>query len=573
MWEKLKIMETKTCQNCKKDFVIETEDFNFYEKINVPPPTWCPECRTIRRLSFSNIWNLTWHNCDKCGERTLSMFSPGQKMPVYCQPCWWSDSWDGTEYAMDYDPSRPFLEQIKELTEKTPYTALSTEYLTNKNSGYSNNLAWSKNCYLTFWADFCENVYFSSILNKAKETADSLRIFSSELCYESIGLRKGCYRGFYSQECNSCTDIWFSRNCYGCMNCVGCVNLRGSSYRIFNVQYTREEYFKKLEEFKLATRSGINTLEKEAEIFWQKFPYRSFTGDTFNVNVTGEYLYQSRNSKDIYIASHAENCKYCQFITFKPAKDCMDYSGWGNNATQIYESYIVGENANAISFCFECWPDVLNLQYCMWNIAGKNNFGCVNLKRKSYCILNKQYTKEAYEKLREKIIAGMKVNPYTDKLGRKFFYGEFFPAELSKFSYNNSTAYKFFPKTKEEILALGYTWNDETEQLGEATISGKDLPETIAETDASILKELIACATCNRKYKIASLEFDLLRKMNLPLPTRCLKCRENSRFAKLQMPKLYDRLCAKCGKPIRTSNSPDRPEIIYCEKCYQGEFA
>jgi len=94
--------ETKNCQNCKKDFVIETEDFNFYEKIKVPAPTWCPECRMIRRLSFSNIWNLNWHNCDKCGERTLSMFTPGQKMPVYCQPCWWSDSWDGTEYAMDY---------------------------------------------------------------------------------------------------------------------------------------------------------------------------------------------------------------------------------------------------------------------------------------------------------------------------------------------------------------------------------------------------------------------------------------------------------------------------------------
>ncbi|KKT07962.1 MAG: hypothetical protein UV85_C0003G0087 [Candidatus Nomurabacteria bacterium GW2011_GWB1_43_19] len=30
--------EIKTCQNCKKDFMIEPEDFNFYEKIKVPPP-------------------------------------------------------------------------------------------------------------------------------------------------------------------------------------------------------------------------------------------------------------------------------------------------------------------------------------------------------------------------------------------------------------------------------------------------------------------------------------------------------------------------------------------------------
>ena len=111
------------------------------------------------------------------------------------------------------------------------------------------------------------------------------------------------------------------------------------------------------------------------------------------------------------------------------------------------------------------------------------------------------------------------------------------------------------------------------ELQADATISGKDLPETIVEVDDSILKEVIACTTCDRKYKIASLEFDLLRKMNMPLPARCLKCREKARFDKLQKPRLYDRVCAKCNTAIRTSYAPDRPEVVYCEKCYQAEFA
>jgi hypothetical protein len=167
----------------------------------------------------------------------------------------------------------------------------------------------------------------------------------------------------------------------------------------------------------------------------------------------------------------------------------------------------------------------------------------------------------------------MKKNPYKDKLERTWTYGEFFQPGFSKFAYNNSNAHKFFPKTKAEALREGYVWNDETEQQPEATVSGQDLPETIAEVDESILKEIISCTTCDRKYKIASLEFDLLRKMNMPLPARCLKCREKSRFDKMQMPKFYDRTCAKCGKKIRTSYAPDRPEIVYCEKCYQQEFA
>lgn len=570
--------ETKPCQNCKKYFAIELEDFSFYEKISsapggkIPLPVWCPECRMIRRMACANSWSLFYRNCDKCGKRALSMYPPSQKIMVYCQPCWWADDWDGAEYAMDYDPSRPFLSQWKELSEKTPYSALETAHSTLKNCEYSNAIAYSKNCLLAIWADNCENVYFSSFLNGAKDTADSLRIFKSELCYKSIGQRK-CYRAFYSQECDDCNEVWFSRNCYGCMNCVGCVNLRGASNCIFNIQYGEKEYAEKLKELRLDTRSGINLLKKEAKIFWEKFPYRSYTGDTFNLNVTGEYIYKSKNSKEMYIASHTKDCKWCQFITFKPIENCMDYSGWGNNAELIYESFTVGENVSNVKFSGYCWGDVVNTEYSLWCIASKNNFGCVNLKRKSYCILNKEYDKESFGKLRTQIIEDMKKNPHIDELGRAWSYGEFFQPGFSKFAYNNSNASKFFPKTREEALKCGYAWNDEEEKQASATISGKDLPETISEANESILKEVISCDVCERKYKIASLEFDLLRKMNIPLPSQCLKCREESRFEKLQMPKLYDRECAKCNRAIRTSYAPERPEIIYCEKCYQQEFA
>src|SRR3989344_5606416 len=242
------LQDQKSCQNCKTLFPIETDDTAFYERIGVPAPTWCPRCRMIRRFASVNSWSLFYRNCDKCGKRTLSAYDPAIKRIVYCQPCWWGDSWDGSEYAMDYDPSRPFLEQLQELSEKTPYTALESEYLTLKNCDYSNALGNCKNCTLAIWADYCENVYHSSILNSVTDVADSLRIFySTQLCYECIGIDKS-YRIFYSQECDSCTDVWFSRNYYSCINCIGCVNLRGESYRIFNVQYSKEEYFKKLKE-------------------------------------------------------------------------------------------------------------------------------------------------------------------------------------------------------------------------------------------------------------------------------------------------------------------------------------
>ena len=385
--------EVKSCQSCKKDFIIKPEDFSFYEKMKVPPPNWCPECRMIRRMVCGNGWSLFWGTCDKCEKRTLSMYPPSQKIITYCQPCWWSDDWDGTEYAMDYDPSRPFLAQVKELADKTPYSILESTYLTLKNCDYSNSIAYSKNCTLVIWADYCENVFNSSILNGIKDTADSLRIFyGTELCYECIGIDKS-YRIFYSQECDSCTDVWFSRNCYNCMNCVGCVNLRGASYQIFNTQYSKEEYFEKLKEFKLDTRSGIKKLQKEAEVFWKKFPYRFYTGNSLNLNITGEYVYESKNSKEMYNAGGAENCKWCQLLSVHSTKDCVDYTGWGNGAEALYECTHVGDGASNSKFSGYCFPDVLHTEYCFWCPASKNNLGCVNLKRKTYSILNNQYPK------------------------------------------------------------------------------------------------------------------------------------------------------------------------------------
>jgi len=563
--------EAKICQNCQKDFTIESEDFKFYEKINVPPPTWCPECRLVRRLSFQNTWNLSWRNCDKCGEKSLSIFSPNQKIISYCQACWWKDDWDGTEYAMDYNLQRPFLEQVRELTEKTPFASLASLYKSLKDSDYSNDLAWSKNCYLVFWADYCESVYYSSVLKGLKYSLDCLRAKDSELCYESIGINK-CYQTFFSDECDACVDVWFSRNCYNCTNCIGCVNLRGASYFILNVKYSKEKYLEKLKELNFKSLAKLKEFEQQAQNFWRTLPYRVYSGNSLNFNVTGEYVYESKNSKEMYICDGVENCKHTQFITVKPAKDCMDYSGWGNNASRIYESIVVGENADSVYFCFSCWPDTLNLQYCIWNIAGKNNFGCVNLKRKSYCILNKQYPKEEFEKLRTQIIADMKKNPYVDKLGREFFYGEFFSPEFSKLSYNKSNAMRFFSKTKEEALKEGYTWDDRPDPVYTTTMQSGALPDTIKETDENILNEVIECIDCKRGYKITKGELDLMRKLNLPLPHECPKCRENSRFSRLNPPKSFQRNCAKCNVEINTAFSPERPEIIYCEKCYQGEF-
>ncbi len=554
--------QNKICQNCQKDFTIEPEDFGFYEKMQVPPPTWCPECRMIRRFSFTNVWNLYKRNCMKCGKTTLSNHSPDKSRIVYCSSCWWSDSWDGTEYAQKYDSNRSFFEQIKKLTEKTPWQALEADYLTLKNSEYTNAIAHMKNCYMTFWADYCDNVFYSSYLNGLKDSLDCYRMKQSELCYESVGCNK-CYRTFFSEECDACTDTWFSRSCSGLVNCFGCVNVRNKSYCIMNEQYSREQYFEKLKEFNLDAREKLEELRKNMFKFWNKYPRRFYIGNALNKNVSGDYIYESKNAKDCYMVSGVEDGRYAQIVSVAKAKDCYDYTGWGNNSEKIYESAVCGEGANNVRFSLQCWPNAMDVDYCIYVLnGGRDCFGCVNMKKKRYCILNKQYSKEEYQELKTKIIGDMKND-----------YGEFFPANLSLFAYNETVAYQFFPKTKAEALLEGYQWREETKNEYNITQKAKDLPKTIAETEESILNEVIECMSCARAYRFTGGEFDLMRKLNLPLPSECFNCRQKLRFSRTNFPTFYDRKCMKCNEAIRTSYSPERPEIVYCEKCYQQEFS
>lgn len=561
-------METKNCQNCKNSFSIDERDQLYYQKIKVPHPTWCPECRFVRRMATHNVWSVYWRNCNKCEKKILSMYNKDTPITVYCNDCWWADDWDGTEYAMDYDPSRNFFEQLKELSLKTPWVAQEVIAPTMVNSEYCNGASYLRNCYLTFWADYCENITHSSIIFQLKDSSDCLRARESELCYQSIGINK-CYRTYFSEECDACTDVWFSRNCYNCTNCIGCANLRGASYCIFNEKYSKEEYAEKIKELGLDSWEKLEDLKVKALAFWLTKPYRSYTGNSLNLNVTGEYVFESKNSQDLYLCTSTEESRYTQFVTVPSAKECYDYSGWGDNVELIYEAHSSGEGANKVRFTYCGYTNSMDVEYSIWTIAGRDNFGCVNLKRKRYCILNKEYSKEEYEKLKDKIIEDMNRNPYIDSNGRVYKYGEFLPYMFSLFGWNETTGQKFFPKTKEQALKEGLSWYDIPQESHNATI--KSIPDKCIDTNENIINEVLACMECNRGYKIGPLEFKLLQKMNMPIPHVCPTCRTNARFARLNPIKLWNRNCHKCNTRITTAFSPERPEVIYCESCYQQE--
>ena len=103
--------ENKNCQSCKNEFTIESEDLAFYAKMKVPPPTWCPQCRLMRRFVFRNEHKLFRKKDEATGNMIFSEIPEGAPFKIYNEEFWRSDGWDAMQFGRDYDFSCPFFEK------------------------------------------------------------------------------------------------------------------------------------------------------------------------------------------------------------------------------------------------------------------------------------------------------------------------------------------------------------------------------------------------------------------------------------------------------------------------------
>ncbi len=590
--------EIKNCQNCKQEFTIDSEDFNFYEKIKVPPPTFCPMCRVQRRWTFRNERGLYKRKCDFSGKEIFSMYASDSPVKVYDRDIWLSDTWNPMEYGREIDWSRPFLSQLHELLLEVPFK--SNNVIRGINSNYSNNATDPKNCYLVFNTTNPEDCMYSNGVNFTRDCVDVSHVSRSETCHQSFWLGT-CYRTHFSSQCVESSDLWFCRDCQGCMNCFGSVNLRNKNYHFFNEELSKEEYEKKVKEYKLNTREGIERAEKEAHTFWKKFPHKSHQG-VKNLNSTGSYVTGSKNVHDSFLVREGENLRYCQYLQESPApKDCYDYSGWGAGAEMVYEAVSTGSSVQNVRFTWLTQESVHDMEYTMACTNGsKNLFGCVGLRQKEHCILNKQYTKEEYKDLVEKIRKHMIDMPYIDKVGRIYKYGEYFPSEISPWAYNETIAQEYFPLTKEEAMAKGYRWREPDTKDYVPTLLKGEVPNDIIQTSDSVLEEIIECAHqgecnqgCTKAFRIIPNELAFYRKIGVPVPILCPACRTLERLKMRLGVALYERVCSCAGKKssdgeyqnfsahphgeeacpheFQTGFEPSKGDIVYCEKCYQLE--
>lgn len=552
--------KTKKCRITNQDFEITDEDLSFYEKIGVPEPTLCPEERQRRRYAWRNERTLYRRDCDLCGKNAVSIYSPDSPYTVYCSTCWWSDNWDPLDYGQDIDFNRPFFDQMKELQQKVPRVSLMNKNCVN--SEFTNHTAFSKNCYMSYVAWESEDVLYSNSIVKGKNCVDCYRTEegSNERLFECT-IAFGCYNCQYSTQISDCSTCLYCFDCRGCTDCFMSYNLRNKSYCFMNQQLTKEEYQEKIAALNLGSHTAREKLYKQwIDLIFNEALHRSVTIEQ-SIASSGNFIYNSKNCRHSFEVNDVEDGAY-EYVGLE-AKDVMDVYHFGTAGAELmYDCHAVAGGYQTI--CSHLSYDNSYMEYCDSCHNAEHIFGCNAIRKNSYCILNKKYSKEEYEELRNKLVAHMK------EIGE---YGEFFPAENSPFAYNETQGQVYMPLSKEEALTRNYNWQDQMPgTYGKETLKPNDIPDNILDVNDSITKEILKCTISERNYNIVPQELQFYKQNNIPIPRLHPDERYLRRKKLRPARKLYDGTCSMTGAALKTAWPPEsRPKNTVSEKAYKRE--
>ena len=548
--------ESKICADCQQEFTIDSGDLILYEKIGLNVPEQCFECRLKQYSAFWQFGKFRKGVSDLSGESLITVLPQNSRYPIYKSHEWWGDGWDPMQHGREYDPTRPFFDQLKELQEKIPRPHQAGER--SVNCDWCDDSWDSKNCYLSRSISKCENISYSYRVVETKDSFDIVYCFNLQnsydclLCHDSFNLN-------FSENSRDCIDSYFLFDCRNCQDCFMCWNLRNKKYCIRNQQYTKEDYENELKKIGLDSYRNIVTLKGEFENIPKN---EAVHRENFNLRTTnsrGNYLTNCDKCVNVFSWEDSQNCR--NSLRGIDTKDCIDQLGTWHDEVSGANSCVYGgyqiTNSSWSNARYSEYLDICDeVEYC---------FGCVGLRKKKYCILNKQYGKEEYENLKNKIIADMKAGGE---------YGKFLPYSMGVCEYNLCNGIIYFPSTtKEEILEKGGYWSDEDLSSSDGMLS-RELPDSINDTNENITKQALICPESNYRFNISMAEYEFHKRKNFALPRLHFDLRMLKKAKKITTLRGYPYKCVYCKQKIDAYYPPEWGyQKIACEECYKQNIA
>ena len=547
-------------QHCEGGFEIKEGDIKFFKLFRVPPPNYCPTCRRMRRMVHMGTLRLFKVACDapEHGEEMISIFPPECPFPIYDYKYFMSEEFNPLSFGVEYKEGEDPMEVLLGMRKKFPMPSFLNRDPGSINSEYSNGGRDTKNVYYASGCFSSENVWYSNLLNRSKNIMDSKDIVKSEYLYE--GFRSDhIYKSAYIYLSGDCTESMFLFDCRNCRDCFGCVGQRNAKYMVWNEQLSEEEYKEFIRSVYPLTREKLEEYEDK---FW-KLVKSTPINASCNVSTENCDAIMLRDSKDVFDMTRgirAENLRYCDGgLTLKDSMDVL-FSG---ASSLLYSDTNIGSKASNVKFS-------VSSKFCVdsefiFNSKNLDNcFMCFGLENKSYCVLNKQYSKEEYWPLVDKI---------KTKMLERGEYGDAVGFEFSALAYNFSHGQISFPLSAEEVSKLGgYTAPEPEIGVSNIKVLNKDeFPKTIDETTDDILEVAIKCEETGRPFRIIASELGFYQEMRLPLPSVHPSVRLDRKHIFAPIGISYDTKCKKCERNIKSAFDPHEGYTLYCEDCYKKE--
>ncbi len=319
----------------------------------------------------------------------ISRFPESQKIKNIVEVNTYNQKYGDWVNGIEYDFSQNFFENFKKVFVNIPKMA-TIKYGNNENCDYTDTTFWASNSYLSICiGEKAENILYSALAYiNVKNVLNSVHItLNSENIYFCFQVSRS-FNIFYSKNIANSSNIWFSSNLIGCSECIFCDDLENQKYCIENKVYEKEEYFKLKKEILKQKEKFIN--------FYKKYP--KISKNLSSENCIWQGVSFSENIENGYIIERISNWRNVSFSDGNPLSsniyDCFDIThldegyGWmwcGQWSDNMY----IGANASSSSHIY--------YSYFMWNCSFC--LGCIWLKNKSFCILNKEYSKEEWYEL------------------------------------------------------------------------------------------------------------------------------------------------------------------------------
>ncbi|MDP2090627.1 MAG: hypothetical protein Q8K30_03425 [Candidatus Gracilibacteria bacterium] len=596
----ISVLNMSECKYCSSKYPLYSIEKEQYDKYGFKYTDICPTCNFKSLYSYINDKHLYNRKYSKTGNNIISILSEDFSGEVIEANNYRNSLVDdlGFKYSKEIGPDifADFFKLYNDFPKPSRLVFHGIE-----NGDYSSHVGTSKNLYLSYciFAE-CEDIYYSLNINKSKNVFDSYYILDSSNVYSSHTIGTS-HDVSFSRNSVDCSGLLFCSDMNNCKECIFCCNKVNKSYMIYNKQYTKEEYegIKKGIYEKLGDYNQFNFFKNK----FQEFLDQNLVDATININncekVKGEATFYSSNSINSYNCnglSNSINIMTGGDSSNDKSEKILNSVEFGLNNENNIGSFCFGYNTYNVNYCgfiSEC----TNIDYCIELEGCEDCLFCVGLRNKKYCILNKQYTKQEYFKLREEIVNHLKS---TGK------WGENIPFSSSPFPYNDTLAYDIFKVNKviyidgkEEIIdenAIGTV-----QLLGDSFISdaiydmgGKEkikikwrtknkeinIPEnmeilkteniaSINQVGKDILDKAIICEESARPFRIIKQEFDFLKKKGFPVP----RIHQENRIDKIHSdrPKgqMHIGICDNCKQETLTVFKNKPKYKVFCPACYK----